>query len=447
MTQEPERARVTLTEPQFDQTARSLVVDVTAVSGQAFFTGVQRMVREFCESNQDDVLLVRFDAKNNVFRTIPRLARLRYRSVEGWRGRLRLRLKSFYWNASREFREQGSRRSQIPKFVRTWARNFYEAFLSDTQLERNNAFQRRPIWEPQLHQTFFLIDIPVSQPHITALIELVAAHDIRSVVYLHDLFPLSHKELFDPAHHPGVRARHLRYLDLVTTVDEVVCNSQFTMSQYERFTSLVENPIEQHVSVVYPPWPQFSKRADESSEAVDDVFGDADVRVLAVGALDKRKNLVVLVKALTLLVEQGTNARLVLVSGATAQTDPSFRAEMLSVSDSVRERIQILRQVSDNRLAEIYEESSVVAVPSLAEGFGLPVTESLRKGRPVVAASTTALTELAGVLPVRLAEPHDAEEWATQLREASEAKDFAALVVAPAGFPQDWVEFRSRVLG
>jgi glycosyltransferase involved in cell wall biosynthesis len=166
-----------------------------------------------------------------------------------------------------------------------------------------------------------------------------------------------------------------------------------------------------------------------------------------VGALDKRKNLVVLVKALTLLVEQGTNARLVLVSGATAQTDPSFRAEMLSVSDSVRERIQILRQVSDNRLAEIYEESPVVAVPSLAEGFGLPVTESLRKGRPVVAASTTALTELAGVLPVRLAEPHDAEEWATQLREASEAKDFAALVVAPAGFPQDWVEFRSRVLG
>ena len=447
MTQEPERAHVTLTEKQFDQTARSLVVDVTAVSGQAFFTGVQRMVREFCESNQDDVLLVRFDAKNNVFRTIPRLARLRYRSVEGWRGRLRLRLKSFYWNASREFREQGSRRSQIPKFVRTWARNFYEAFLSDTQIERNTAFQRRPIWEPQLHQTFFLIDIPVSQSHITALIELVAAHDIRSVVYLHDLFPLSHKELFDPTHHPGVRARHLRYLDLVTAVDEVVCNSQFTTSQYERFTSLVENPTQQHVSFVYPPWPQFSKRADDSSEAVEDVFGDADVRVLAVGALDKRKNLVVLLKALTLLVEQGTNARLVLVSGATAQTDPSFRAEMLALSDSVRDRVEILRQVSDNRLAEIYDEASVVAVPSLAEGFGLPVTESLRKGRPVVAASTTALTELAAVLPVRLADPHDAEEWATQLREASEADDFAALVVAPAGFPRDWVDFRSRVLG
>lgn len=438
--------KVTRIEPVIDASTRSLVVDVTAVSGQAFFTGVQRMVREFCETHNKDVLLVRFDAKSKVFRTIPRLGRLRYRSVEGWRGRVRLKLKSFYWNASREFREQGSRRSLLPKFIRNWARKFYEAFLSDTQLERSNDFQRRPIWQPHSHQTFFLIDIPVSQTHISALIELVDAHDVRSVVYLHDLFPLSHKQLFDPVHHPGVRARHLRYLDLVTAVDEVVCNSEFTKSQYERFTSLMENPTHQKVGVVYPPWPQFTERTDDSSEAVEDVFAGADVRILAVGALDKRKNLVVLLQAMTLLIEQGVNARLVLVSGATGQIDPSFRAEMLSLNDNVRSHIAILTQVSDNRLAEIYEDASVIAVPSLAEGFGLPVVEGLRKGRPVVAASTTALTELAELLPVRLADPHDARAWVAQLLEASRAEAIAPLL-APAEFPKDWMEFRSRVMG
>jgi glycosyltransferase involved in cell wall biosynthesis len=446
MTSSEDRKNPTRVEPEIDASTRTLVVDVTAVSGQAFFTGVQRMVREFCESHPKDVLLVRFDGKNKVFRTIPRLGRLRYRSAEGWRGRLRLKLKSFYWNASRQFREQGSRRGLLPKFVRNWARRFYEAFLSDTQLERNNAFQRRPIWQPQTHQTFFLIDIPVSQTHISALIELVDAHDVRSVAYLHDLFPLSHKQLFDPVHHPGVRARHLRYLDLVTTVDEVVCNSEFTKSQYERFTSLMENLTHQKLRVVYPPWPQFTKRTDDSSETVEDVFAGADVRILAVGALDQRKNLVVLLSALSLLTQQGVDARLVLVSGATGQIDPSFRAEMLSLSDNVRGRVEILNQVSDNRLAEIYEDASVVAVPSLAEGFGLPVVEGLRKGRPVVAASTTALSELAELLPVRLADPHDATAWATALLEASNSGGIAPLT-APAEFPRDWIEFRSRVVG
>lgn len=446
MTSIEDDRKVTRVEPAIDASSRTLVVDVTAVSGQAFFTGVQRMVREFCESHRKDVLLVRFDAKNKVFRTIPRLGRLRYRSVEGWRGRLRLTLKSFYWNASREFREQGSRRSLLPKFIRTWARRFYEAFLSDTQLERSNDFQRRPIWQPQSHQTFFLIDIPVSQTHISALIDLVDAHDVRSVVYLHDLFPLSHKQLFDPVHHPGVRARHLRYLDLVTAVDEVVCNSEFTKSQYERFTSLMENEIHQKVAVVYPPWPQFTERTDDSSEGVEDVFSDAAVRILAVGALDKRKNLVVLLQALSLLTDQDVDARLVLVSGATGQIDPSFRAEMLSLNENVRGRVTILRQVSDNRLAEIYEDASVIAVPSLAEGFGLPVVEGLRKGRPVVAASTTALTELAELLPVRLADPHDATAWVTALLEATSAGGFVPLT-APATFPNDWIEFRSRVVG
>lgn len=446
MSSDSDRRNTTLTEPTIDASTRSLVVDVTAVSGQAFFTGVQRMVREFCETHQKDILLVRFDAKNNVFRMIPRLGRLRYRSVDGWRGRLRLRLKSFYWNASREFREQGKRRNLLPKFVRTWARGFYELFLSDTKLERSNALQRRPVWEPQGHQTFFLLDIPVSQRHISALIELVDTREVRSVVYLHDLFPLSHKHLFDPVHHPGVRAKHLRYLDLVTSADEVVCNSKFTQSQYQRFTSLMEDPKDQKVGVVYPPWPQFSERKDDSSEAVDDVFEDADVRILAVGALDRRKNLLVLVQALAILLDQGVNARLVLVSGATGQMDPSFRAEMLALSDEASDRINILRQVSDNRLVEIYESASVVGVPSLAEGFGLPVVEGLRSGRPVVAAATTALIELADHLPIRLVDAHDASEWAAALVDASNVEAIPP-VSAPAAFPSDWLEFRGRVFG
>ena len=170
-----ERRNLTIRELNFNPDDRKLVVDVTAVSGQAFFTGVQRMVREFCETQQDDVLLVKFDPKTHVFRILPRLSRLRYRPVTGLSGRIRLTLKNAYWNASKDFREQGDRRNWIPGPVRNLARRFYETFLSDSFIEKETAgrLQRRPAWVPTELQTFFLLDIPVSQAHITGLQNLL----------------------------------------------------------------------------------------------------------------------------------------------------------------------------------------------------------------------------------------------------------------------------------
>lgn len=439
------RATVTRVEPLIDPSTRKIVVDVTAVSGQAFHTGVQRMVREFCEAHLDDVLLVRFDGKSGVFRIIPRLSRLRYRTVVGWRGRLRLWLKNVYWSASKEFREEGRRRRWIPKFIRTSARNFYERFLSDTKIEREGNLQRRPAWEPDESQTFFLIDLPTSLRHISFMLQLVESHSVNSVVYLHDLFPLSHKALFNPAYHPGLRAQHMRYLDLVSSADRVVSNSRFTRSQYERFRALLEEPLAQELDVVYPPWPQFAERRDGSSTPIDNVFSGATVRILAIGGLTKRKNFVVLLRALTELVARGVDARLVLVAGATGQIDPDFRAEMLALEQKVSTRVHVLRQVSDDRLVELYDAASVVAVPSLAEGFGLPVVEALRQGRPVVAARTTALPELADLVPLMIVEPHDATAWAEALVNASRtglSNDFRV----SDEFPRDWRDFRSRVL-
>lgn len=440
-----ESQNVVADEKTVDQGAKALVVDVTAVSGQSFFTGVQRIVREFCDEHRKDLLFVKYDPKYQVFRVVPRLSRLRYRVTTGFWGHLRVWLKNLYWNASKDFREAGKNRMWIPGWVRKWAKAFYEALLSDTVLEKESAFHKRPVWNPAPHQTFILLDIPVSNPHITGLLGVMESHEVRTVIYVHDLFPLTHRSIFNKRSHAGVRAKHLRYLDVVSSADEVVCNSEFTLEQYSRYVSMFEDASAQTKRVVYPPWPQFSARAHGSTEDVANVFEDAAVRILAVGGLDKRKNFVVLLEALDLLVADGVDARLVLVSGATAQVDPIFKATMLALSDEAKKRVDIIRQVSDDRLVEIYSRATVVAVPSLAEGFGLPVVEALSRQRPVVAAKTTALVELARHLPVALADPHKPEQWRQQLVETSEkglADDFSPSDV----FPADWSAFRARLL-
>jgi glycosyltransferase involved in cell wall biosynthesis len=436
----------TIQEETNPATTRKLVVDVTAVSGQSFFTGVQRIVREFCETHDRDLMLVKWDGKYEVFRIIPRLTRLRYRIATGFWGHLRVALKNFYWNASSDYREEGRHRVLIPSWVRNLARDFYELFLSDTVLEKESNFHKKPVWTPTSEQTFILLDIPVSSKHISALLELMESSDARTVVYLHDLFPLSHRSLFNKASHPGVRARHLRYLDVVSAAEEVVSNSEFTLKQYQQFLTLIDLPSTQERRVLYPPWPQFRERMDGSSEEVSLLFGEAAVRILAVGALDKRKNFVVLVRALELLLANGVDAQLVLVAGAKAQIEPNFSATLSGLSAHDRGRIQIVRQVSDDRLLEIYTQATVVAVPSLAEGFGLPVVEALSNHRPVVAAATTALVELAEVLPLELASPHDAEEWAEKLLTLSQT-GLTEVVGKPDSFPADWHEFRAELLG
>jgi glycosyltransferase involved in cell wall biosynthesis len=52
--------------------------------------------------------------------------------------------------------------------------------------------------------------------------------------------------------------------------------------------------------------------------------------------------------------------------------------------------------VSEEDLASLYRCSRAVIVPSLYEGFGLPVLEAMRMGAPVICARTSSLPEVAG---------------------------------------------------
>ncbi len=55
-----------------------------------------------------------------------------------------------------------------------------------------------------------------------------------------------------------------------------------------------------------------------------------------------------------------------------------------------------LGRVSDDELADLYRAATVVAVPSLGEGFGLPILEAMACGAPTVASNRGAIPEIAG---------------------------------------------------
>lgn len=72
---------------------------------------------------------------------------------------------------------------------------------------------------------------------------------------------------------------------------------------------------------------------------------------------------------------------------------------------------------SDAQLATFYRGALLVAVPSLDEGFGLPLLEALACGAPTVASRVAALPEVGGAAPAWIDDPHDVETWAVTFRE------------------------------
>lgn len=122
--------------------------------------------------------------------------------------------------------------------------------------------------------------------------------------------------------------------------------------------------------------------------------------VLFVAGPDARKNAPMLFKAFDAAFAQG-GPELVVAGTLSESGERAFEA-----MNSTRRRAH----PSDEQLRALYSGALAVAVPSLAEGFGMPVLEAMACGAPVLASDATALPEAAGGAALLLP-PEDVEAW------------------------------------
>jgi glycosyltransferase involved in cell wall biosynthesis len=178
------------------------------------------------------------------------------------------------------------------------------------------------------------------------------------------------------------------------------------------------------------------------------MFGDATIRVLLIGQLDTRKNFRVVVSAVRELLDSGANVRLGILAGYSAMSDSGLRAAIDACTPEQRSRISIEGIVSDAELLAVYDAVNVVAIPSLAEGYGLPVVEALSRGKRVLVANSTALPELATKFDndaVTVIEPFDVQGWATAIMRANDLPPLPPVKLSK-DFPKDWREFGTRLM-
>ncbi len=128
------------------------------------------------------------------------------------------------------------------------------------------------------------------------------------------------------------------------------------------------------------------------SEGFEASYAPPERFILSVGVLEPRKNHGLLVESLAQLRAQGHAVGLVIVGrhgwGWTHPCDDPQYARL-------RPWVQVHEDVPDAHLAEFYGRATVVAYPSVYEGFGLPMLEAMACGTALVASNTSSLPGVA----------------------------------------------------
>lgn len=202
------------------------------------------------------------------------------------------------------------------------------------------------------------------------------------VVTVHDAVPWTHPETLTPrgvSFHRRMAERAMARADLIITPTQRVAH---------QLAELLDPPCPvQAIPLGVTPMPV---PPDAPARRVGLGIGRAPY-VLFVGTREPRKGLDVLVTAMG--HAELSHLDLVVV-GPIGWGD----VDVLTASNhaGIGSRVHLLGAVSDEDLAAVYAGAAALALPSRAEGFGIPVIEAMAHGVPVVISDDPSLLETAG---------------------------------------------------
>jgi glycosyltransferase involved in cell wall biosynthesis len=128
--------------------------------------------------------------------------------------------------------------------------------------------------------------------------------------------------------------------------------------------------------------------------------------ILCVGTLQTRKNHLGLIAAFERIQEQIPHS--LVLAGGDGSGAEAIRAHLAAHPNP---RVRLLGYVEETILPALYTGAEVLALPSLWEGFGLPLIEAMACGTPALTSNTSSLAEIAGNAAL-LVNPRDEDDIA-----------------------------------
>ena len=221
----------------------------------------------------------------------------------------------------------------------------------------------------------------------------------RLVVMIHDLVPITHPHWA----HPSYQKEFVRQMSrLRGRTDQWLVNSEHTRSELVHYLSK-ETCRSDEIALVN----MGSFLADGSAGQISDAgivrFGlSAGCYLLHVGTIEPRKNLGLLLDAFEALKRHGGHPALKLVLVGKYGWSSKRVKRKLRSSWANKYGVTWLGALDDESLHLLYRHARALVIPSLQEGWGLPIQEAISLGTPCLISGTGGMTGLNDPLATRI---------------------------------------------
>ncbi len=268
-----------------------------------------------------------------------------------------------------------------------------------------------------------------------SLYQLKRELGLKVVLFCYDMIPVLFPHLC-VGEVSGLFARY--FVDVAWCADEVLCISRSSQKDLLEFLRETGAPVPRTTVVKLGSNLPARTKVERAKPLVEGKY------LLFVSTIERRKNHEVIYRAISHLVNEGrTDLPQIVFVGMLGWGVSDFVND-LKLDPRVRGRFTLLNHVSDAELAGLYAGAEFTLYPSLYEGWGLPLAESLAHGKFSLAANTSSLPEVGGPL-VEYLDPWDSRKWAARIayfldhpeelaqREAAIREDYRAPTWAQTG--------------
>lgn len=243
--------------------------------------------------------------------------------------------------------------------------------------------------------------------YIDAL-ETLDSLELRSfevIHFIHDISPLVTPQ-FHPEKFPSKFNEWLIKVQKIT--DKLIFNSEFTRKEYEKSFGVLQRG-DWYVSKLSSDL----KEKGRSESLLNEKY--INDYVLCVGTIEPRKNHLLLYYAYKTILSKGETPPLLKIIGGEGWNS-DFIFKLLKNDSDLYPYIEVLSSVDDHELANLYKNCMFTIYPSLYEGWGIPITESLSFGKNCICSRSDVFIEAGGESLIYV-DPFSSDELAHKILE------------------------------
>ena len=192
----------------------------------------------------------------------------------------------------------------------------------------------------------------------------------------------------------------------------ILSNSEFTRKEFMSMLDISPDKI----TTIYPYFNSALFHPGKSDFRDRLKLNDGEKIILSVGSEQPNKNIDTIIKLMTKLPK---NYKLVRIGRNTATL-------RLIQELNLENRIILMENLPEKKLADVYRGSDILVFPSLFEGFGIPVVEAMASGLSVLVSDRGSLPEVVGDVGI-ISDPFDIDFMAEHIQRVLEDEKATAL--------------------